>query len=247
MSPMPAGRFAGLPERGGDDADRVHPGGLALVVGGADRGVALDVLHGAHAGTGGAEHIGHGLVALEVHEVVVPVIRAAVLPGYQPELAGGGGRPSAAPAQTARASDSKPAAMTAAAPAEMPSATQSSRSKLPRPEPATCWLGTTLLGTKAARSSSQRSLPWRWECRCTTRGPAAGDGQQVAGELFDARGEFAGVVDAPDGDAEEPAVAGHSSGGVGDGAADQHPRSRGRSCGSGFASAADGRPRRLRP
>ena len=53
--------------------------------------------------------------------------------------------------------------------------------------------------------------------------------------MFDARGEFAGVVDAPDGDAEEPAVAGLSSGGVGDGAADQHPRSRGRGCGSGFA------------
>ena len=87
----PAGRFAGCPERGGDDADRVHPGGLALVVRGADRGVALDVLHGPHAGTGGAEDIGHGLVALEIHEVVVPVIRAAVLPGYQPELAGGGG------------------------------------------------------------------------------------------------------------------------------------------------------------
>ena len=62
-------------------------------------------------------------------------------------------------------------------------------------------------------------------------GPAAGDGEQVAGELFDARGEFAVVVDAPDGDAAEALL----TGGVGDGAADQHPRAgRGR-CGGRFA------------
>ena len=64
--------------------------------------------------------------------------------------------------------DSKPAAMAAAAPAEMPSARQSASSKLPRPEPMVCWFGTTVLGTKAASSSSQRSLPCRWECRCTS-------------------------------------------------------------------------------
>ncbi len=56
------------------------------------------------------------------------------------------------------------------------------------------------------------------------RAPAAGDGQQVAGDLFDAGGEFAVVVDAADGDAGQPAVAGvRRGGGVGHGAADQHP------------------------
>ncbi len=54
------------------------------------------------------------------------------------------------------------------APAEMPSARTSARSKLPRPDPMLCWFGTTVLGTKAASSSSQRSLPWRWEWRWTS-------------------------------------------------------------------------------
>ncbi len=55
--------------------------------------------------------------------------------------------------------------------------------------------------------------------------PAAGDCQQVAGDLFDAGGEFAVVVDAADGDAVQPAVTGLGGlrGGVGHGAADQHP------------------------
>ena len=68
------------PERGGDDADHVDAGGLALVVGGADGGVALDVLHGAHSGAGGAQDVRDGLVTLEVDEVVVPVTGAG-LPG----------------------------------------------------------------------------------------------------------------------------------------------------------------------
>ena len=96
--------------------------------------------------------------------------------------------------------------MAAAAPAEMPSARQSSSSKLPRPEPTICWFGTTVLGTKAASSSSQRSLPWRWRVQVDHRAPAAGDCQQVAGDLFDAGGEFAVVVDAADGDAVQAAV-----------------------------------------
>ncbi|MCY1230937.1 hypothetical protein D9M72_433710 [compost metagenome] len=85
------GRFAGGAESRGDHADGVDAGSLALVVGGADRGVALDVLHGPHAGAGGPQHVSHGLVALEVHEVVVPVVRGTGLAGHQPQLAGRGG------------------------------------------------------------------------------------------------------------------------------------------------------------
>ena len=60
------------------------------------------------------------------------------------------------------------------------------------------------------------------------RAPATGNGQQIAGDLFDAGGEFAVVVDAADRDGVEPAVAGVrgcscSVGGGGHGAADQHP------------------------
>ena len=49
------------------------------------------MFHRAHAGPRGAQDVGHGLVALEVDEVVVPVLRAALLPGDEPELAGRGG------------------------------------------------------------------------------------------------------------------------------------------------------------
>ncbi len=53
------------------------------------------------------------------------------------------------------------------------------------------------------------------------RAPAAGDCQQVAGDLFDAGGEFAVVVDAADGDGVQAAGAVRS--GIGHRAADQHP------------------------
>ena len=55
-------------ERLGDDAGRDHAGGLALVVRGADGGVALDVLDRPQPGTGGTQDVGDGRVALEVDE-----------------------------------------------------------------------------------------------------------------------------------------------------------------------------------
>ncbi len=79
---------AAVLERCGDDTDCVDAGGLALVIGGADAGVPLDVFHRTHAGTCGTEDIGHGLVALEVDEVVVPLTRLAGLARNQPQLAG---------------------------------------------------------------------------------------------------------------------------------------------------------------
>ena len=51
-------------DAGGDDA-----GGLALIVGGADGGVALDVFHRSHARADRADEIGHRRVALDVDEL----------------------------------------------------------------------------------------------------------------------------------------------------------------------------------
>ena len=81
------------PQRRGDDATGVDARGLALVLAGADRGVALDVLDTAHAGTRRAPHVGDALVAVQVDEVRVPLARLTLGGGHQPQLArlpGGG-------------------------------------------------------------------------------------------------------------------------------------------------------------
>ncbi len=51
------GGLTGGTQRGRDDADCVDTGSLALVIGGADGGVTLDVLHRAHTGSGRAQHV----------------------------------------------------------------------------------------------------------------------------------------------------------------------------------------------
>ena len=79
-------------ERRRDQSDRVDRGRLALVVGRADRGVALDVLDAAHARTGGPEHVGDGLVALQVDEVGVESGEVAVAAADDPERLGDAGR-----------------------------------------------------------------------------------------------------------------------------------------------------------
>ena len=61
-----------------------------------------------------------------------------------------------------------PASCAAAAPARAPSARQPARSSVPFTAPAVCWSRTGPAGTNPASSSSQRSLPCRWLCRCTT-------------------------------------------------------------------------------
>jgi hypothetical protein len=69
------------PERVGDHRRGQHARGLALVLGRADGGVALDVFHRAQAGARGPKHVRHGTVALEVHEVRRPSQhRAAAAP-----------------------------------------------------------------------------------------------------------------------------------------------------------------------
>ena len=79
-------------ERRGDHADGVHRRGLALVVGGADGGVALDVLDAAHPGAGGPEDVGDGLVTLQVDEVAVEFGEVAVASGDDPQRPGDAGR-----------------------------------------------------------------------------------------------------------------------------------------------------------
>ena len=233
--PDAPGRFAGLAECRGDDADRVHPGGLALVVGGADRGVALDVFHRAHAGAGGAEHVGHGLVALEVDEVVVPVVRAAFLSGDQPELAGRGGRFRLGKDQRfgGRAGVFR---IEAGGAGRRGPGGDAFGDTVVEVEAAPAGAGHLLVGDHAAGHERRQvivpaDLALALGVQVHHGGPAAGDGEQVAGELFDAGGEFAVVVDAPDGDAGEALL----PGGVGDGAADQHPRAGCGRCGGCFA------------
>ena len=53
----------------GDDPGRQHTRGLSLIMSGADRGVALDVLHRAHPGSDRAGDVGDGRIALQVDEV----------------------------------------------------------------------------------------------------------------------------------------------------------------------------------
>ena len=207
MSPMPRDASPACAERGGDDADRVDAGGLALVVGGADGGVALDVLHGPHAGPGGAQDVGHGLVPLEVHEVVVPVIRGAGLARDQPQLAGrggglrladdgrlGGGREAGGDGCRGSGGDAFGEAVL-----EFEAAAAGADGLLVRDHGARHEGGQLIV-------PAQLALPLGVEVH--QRAPAAGDGQQVAGDLFDAGGEFAVVVDAADGDAVQPAVCG---------------------------------------
>ena len=205
--PDAAGRFACLPQCRGDDADGVDAGGLALVVGGADGGVALDVFHRAHPGPGGAQDVGHGLVALEVDEVVVPVVRAAVLPGDQPELAGRGGRLRLGKDQRIDGCARVFRVEAGGAGRRCPGG-DALGDAVAEFEAAAAGTGHLLVGDHAAgHERGQVIVPADLALALGVQvhhgGPAAGDGQQVAGELFDAGGEFAGVVDAPDGDAEE--------------------------------------------
>ncbi len=86
-------RAGAVVQRGGDQPDRVDAGRLALVVGGADRGVPLDVLDAAHAGTRRAQHVGDALVALQVDEVVGVVDQAAAGVPDQPQRTGAADRP----------------------------------------------------------------------------------------------------------------------------------------------------------
>ena len=79
-----------LPEDGGDRPDRVDRTRLALVGGRRDRRVALDVFDAAHARPVGAHDFGNGLVALEIHEVLIPLARLALLRGHEPHGAHGG-------------------------------------------------------------------------------------------------------------------------------------------------------------
>ncbi len=64
-------------ELGGEDAGRQRAAGPALIGAGAQGGVALDVLGGAHAGPGRAAQVGHRRVAGEVDEVRRPGVLVA--------------------------------------------------------------------------------------------------------------------------------------------------------------------------
>src|SRR5699024_5167322 len=69
----------------GHDTDGWDTGGFPLVSARGDRGVAFDVFHRGHAGTGGTQDVGDRLVALQVNEVVVVMLGGfARWGGYQP-------------------------------------------------------------------------------------------------------------------------------------------------------------------
>ena len=123
------------------------------------------------------------------------------LAGDQPQLAGRGGGLRLAERRTAAMADSKPAAMAAAAPAEMPSART-----VREFEAAAAGADGLLVRDHGARHKGRQvvvpaQLALALGVQVHQRAPAAGDCQQVAGDLFDAGGEFAVVVDAADGDA----------------------------------------------
>ena len=82
--PISAGRRARA-EGLGDHPDRVDAGRLALVVGRAERGVALDVLDTAHARRRWPAGRRRRCVALQVDEVGVPAAGFALGSGHQPQ------------------------------------------------------------------------------------------------------------------------------------------------------------------
>ncbi len=216
-----AGRLAGRAECGGDDADRVDAGGLALVVGGADGGVPLNVLNRAHAGSGGAQHVGNGLVALEVHEVVVPVIRRALLTRNQPQLAGGGG--GLRLAKRGRFDGGAEAG----SPGRLNARGDTLGEAVGQPKAAAARADNLLVGHHGARYKSGQfvvpaELALALGVQVHQRAPAAGDTEQVTRDLLDTRGELAVVVNAADRDAGKAAVG--ISRRVGHRAANQHAR-----------------------
>ena len=186
------------------------------------------MLHRAHAGAGGAQHVGHGLVALEVDEVVVPVRRrrrsgpatshswrvgAGRLRPGEPRGVGGcdGGRGGEAGGDGRRRTGGDAfghavvefVAAAAGADDLLVPDHACAGTKPPAHRPSAACPGAGCAG--APPGSSRRRRPADRRRSRSTPG-----------------GEFAVVVDAADGDAVEPAVC-RRAGGVGDGAADQHP------------------------
>ena len=112
----------------------------------------------------------------------------AVAAGDQPQRPGRAGGFGGAGAGRLRRRDAKPARSAAAAPAAAPSAQAAGQV-----EAAAAGADDLLVlrprrpGTKAARSSSQRSLPCALAVQVHHRAPAAGDGQQVAVDRLGAR------------------------------------------------------------
>ena len=177
-----------VPERRGDHADRVDAGGLALVVGGADRGVALDVLHASacrhrwsaarrprsgRAGSrrsGGASPSGSPSCPGTSHSWRVGADGCGSGGSAARRLRrDGSGRSRRRWPPRLRRRCLRPGSR--------------SRAKLPRPAPTICWFGTTLLGTKADEVVVPAQLALPLGVQVHHRAPAAGDGQQVAGDL----------------------------------------------------------------
>ena len=131
----------------GDDAGR-----LALIVGGADRRVALDVLHRAHACAHRADQVGHCRVALHVDELAGRGIRV----GHVPQHDAGGlrrssdhSRPQRVPIR--RRSRARRPRMP---PPRRPLRRHPGRSNTPSAEPATLTASSGSPGTNAPMASS---------------------------------------------------------------------------------------------
>ena len=121
------------PSASRDDAGREHAGGLALVVRGADRGVALDVLDRAQPRADRAMNVGDGRVAVQIDEVPGPRV---VLGWHEPQRAGRRGCRSSAAGST-DCSATKPVSVAARAPASAPSARHAVSERWPRAAPTT--------------------------------------------------------------------------------------------------------------
>ena len=101
-------------------------------------------------------------------------------------------------------------------------------------------------GTKAARSSSQRSLPWRWECRCTSglQPPETASRSQAISSMPEVSSPSSLMLRTVTPVSRPSAGLG---GGVGHGAADQHPGAGFDGGGGHRGELRGGRPRRRRP
>ena len=144
--------------------DGDHPGGLALVVRGADGGVALDVFHRAHARP---RWRGARRPRWSRWKSTKWLVAAGRVAGTcrAPARAAGRGEPDRRPRRRGRSAAPKPAAVSAAAPAppRRPPRRQPARSKLPPAEPAT-------LTGRAARAGQERARAPRRSAACRRPG-----------------------------------------------------------------------------
>ena len=204
---------------GGNHADGVDPGSLALVVRGGNGGVALHVLHRTHSGADRTQHIGHGLVALEVHEVVLVVGGIAVKRRHQPQGPGsaralhrGAGHRSGACEPGGRCRVGSGAGALGQRGGKLQAAVHGA--------------GGLLVGHRVRRDERGESLvpaqaAFALGVQVHHRVPAAGNGQHIGVDGFDAALQGAVGVDAADGYRGQGAVGACS--GVGDHRAGQDP------------------------